>query len=674
MADATSNVKNLKQELRDAIRLAQQLSQTPGPEFDAAVANAAQLRDQLNDVNEQIGVLTAGSKFEAMGNSIGDVGSKIMSLDFEGASESAKRLVELGKTITFSEAIKGVKDLGSTFLSLGKALLTNPLFLIAAAIAGIIAMIVKVLDKLGVLKKITEAVGAVFEWLWGLVEGAITAITDFFGITSEKERQLTEQMQKSADQAEKNAKNMEARSKTAIQALDNEIRMTQLSGESTEDAERKKVYWIQQTALARAKADREALQIARRKGELDEEEIAKLKETYEASKLAAKQASDDIKYFEAKTLKDKQDARDKDLKAQQEAGKKAAEIRRGVLAEIRAAEKEFNDSQLSDEQREINAVNDKYNQLIAKAKKYNQDITTLKLAQETQLADIDKKFRDAELAKVIENQAALDALELELMQEGIEKDKLARQQEFDAKIAQLEEQGILSNELEIQLKKQLTDDLAAIDQTYLDEKTAKEKEAADKEKALADEAAKTKEQIYKNYAGSVQSMTEGIFAITNALGAQDDKSKEARAKRQFQIQKALNLSLAVIDGVKAVQASLAQSPIAIGPVPNPAGIASLAFAVSTSVANIAKIAGMQYGGKGSPSSSGGASAASSGGSSATASQPSFNLFGQANQGNNATPTQSAEANTNVTVTAVVSETEITSTQKKVAKFEKNGEL
>ena len=103
-------------------------------------------------------------------------------------------------------------------------------------------------------------------------------------------------------------------------------------------------------------------------------------------------------------------------------------------------------------------------------------------------------------------------------------------------------------------------------------------------------------EIADQYANSINNLTGGIFAVANRFGAQDEKSKDERAKRQFKVQKALNLGLAVIDGVKAVQASLAQSPIAIGPVPNPMGIASLAFAVATSVGNIAKIASTQYGG------------------------------------------------------------------------------
>lgn len=53
--------------------------------------------------------------------------------------------------------------------------------------------------------------------------------------------------------------------------------------------------------------------------------------------------------------------------------------------------------------------------------------------------------------------------------------------------------------------------------------------------------------------------------------------------------------MAVMDGYKAITASLAQAPVAIGPIPNPAGIASPSqFAVNTSAANVAKILATQY--------------------------------------------------------------------------------
>jgi hypothetical protein len=137
----------------------------------------------------------------------------------------------------------------------------------------------------------------------------------------------------------------------------------------------------------------------------------------------------------------------------------------------------------------------------------------------------------------------------------------------------------------------------------------KNQEIAAKEVEEAAKAAEKKAAIEQQYRDSVVALSEGIFAISNSLGTQDEKSKEARAKRQFNIQKAMNLAMAVIDGHKAITASLAAAPVAIGPIPNPAGIASLTFAIATTAANIAKIASARYSG----GASGGGGAASGGG-------------------------------------------------------------
>jgi len=136
-------------------------------------------------------------------------------------------------------------------------------------------------------------------------------------------------------------------------------------------------------------------------------------------------------------------------------------------------------------------------------------------------------------------------------------------------------------------------------------------------------------QTAQDYASSVNSLAQGIFEISNNIGKQDDASKEKRAKRQFNINKGLQLGMAVIDGFRAITSSLAQSPIAIGPIPNPAGIASLALAAGTTAINIGKIATSKYksggggGGGGSAPSAPSVGAVGGGGS-----QPaSFNVVG-----------------------------------------------
>ena len=129
----------------------------------------------------------------------------------------------------------------------------------------------------------------------------------------------------------------------------------------------------------------------------------------------------------------------------------------------------------------------------------------------------------------------------------------------------------------------------------------------------------------------------------------------------------MQLAGAIVDAGKAITASLASSPIAIGPIPNPAGIASLAFAAVTSATNIAKIASTTFTSSTTPSTD-------TPPPSTTAVAPSGgpNLFGQANTGSqvNAGDTNS----NNITVTAIVSETEITASQHHINNIQNNSVL
>lgn len=111
--------------------------------------------------------------------------------------------------------------------------------------------------------------------------------------------------------------------------------------------------------------------------------------------------------------------------------------------------------------------------------------------------------------------------------------------------------------------------------------------------------------VTKQSLESVQNVSDLFFSIKSAKLKKGSAEELALAKKQFNVNKALQLGLAVIDGYKAVTSSLASAPVAIGPVPNPAGIASLAFAVTTSLANIAKIAASKFEGGGASPSAGG---------------------------------------------------------------------
>tara|TARA_R100001443_G_scaffold41510_1_gene54939 strand:- start:2822 stop:5485 length:2664 start_codon:yes stop_codon:yes gene_type:complete len=121
-----------------------------------------------------------------------------------------------------------------------------------------------------------------------------------------------------------------------------------------------------------------------------------------------------------------------------------------------------------------------------------------------------------------------------------------------------------------------------------------------------------------------QALGDAVFAHKMKNLEKGSAEEEAMAKKQFKFNKALQLGMAVIDAGKAITASLAQAPVAIGPVPNPAGIASLAFAGITSAAQIATIAAQKFQSPGTPT----PPPSPSLGGGAESQPPAFNVVGQ----------------------------------------------
>ena len=127
---------SLKAQLKDLqVQLA---NAEPDSEAYVELAQAAsEVKDKIADASEAIGT-QAGGVFERVGNSLGLVTGRIASLDFEGAAEGAKLLAKNITDFKPSDITNGIKGIGSAFTTVGKALLTNPLFLIGAAIAAAI--------------------------------------------------------------------------------------------------------------------------------------------------------------------------------------------------------------------------------------------------------------------------------------------------------------------------------------------------------------------------------------------------------------------------------------------------------------------------------------------------------------------------------------------------------
>lgn len=96
---------------------------------------------------------------------------------------------------------------------------------------------------------------------------------------------------------------------------------------------------------------------------------------------------------------------------------------------------------------------------------------------------------------------------------------------------------------------------------------------------------------FDKYTKAVNDLTRNIFTLTNNLGKQDEESKKKRAKRQFEIKKALDIAEAALDGTKAVLSTFANTPGGIILKTAAAGIAGAFAAVKIAAIGSAKFEG-----------------------------------------------------------------------------------
>ena len=665
MADQEINIKlNGIAQIRSELKaLKGELANATDPKQMADLAErAGELSDKLKDANERAAVFASGSRFEQTSNAFGLMSSQLMSMDFEGASESAKLFAgNLGKIDgkTISSGLKGlgstVASVGGAFLKLGAQLLINPIFLLVAVVAAIVAGLYMLAERLGFVTKFVDFLTAAFKPLIDMVKWFL----DLMGLTSfAADEALAKTTAALEEEKEKRQE--------VLGQMDQKIALLDAEGKSTL-----------------------ALRIERNK--YMQEEInnnLKLLEVMDNAFLnQTKLYKDTVKENKAKA----QEIKVEEVKLNQEVineGKKAAEAQKQFLLDRLAATRLIEDLRVGIMQdgveKELEANRLKYARLqedVLKNEKYNEQeriaLNELYVKEAEQTAkDINKKYVDAEVKKqeelaakrkeeqdkIIEQEDALFAMRQALTQTEQERAIAQIVAESEAKLGMA---GITAAD-EILIAQDTANKIADIEKAARDKKAEEEKSKVERKMKMAED-----------YANSVNNLAETAFTISNRFGKQDEESKEKRAKRQFQVAKALQLSMAIMDGYKSITAFFANNSLTVAGIPNPGAIASFALTLSAVVANVAKIASTQYGAKnGNPAGGGGGAAMGGGGGAATGGgSPSFSLFGQGNNQNTTGGPQDAENKSNqLTVKAVVVESDVTSTQNKVKKMQENATL
>ena len=718
----------IKAELRD---LKGQIADATDPETMTRLAQrAGELKDQLKDANEQVAVFTTGSKFEAVSNSFGAIKGDLMSLDFEGASEKAavfsKTLgsinpKDIGKA--FSGLTSTISTVGGAFVKLGMTILANPIFLLVAVIVAIVAAILIFLNKIGVLQKVLDFLMIPVN---ALIQG-LKDLGDWLGLTSYAADENAEKMAKANEKVSESSKK---RTELLGENYDQEIAMAKIAGKDTTQLELDKSRALEKESIKRKAAAKKALEAMRhQEGEEATKKRAELRKQIDEENKIIRGGVNERKKIKAQEIADE---KEKDKKAGEEAAaaaekarEKAKQNAKNRLDNARAL-KDFELSQIKDaNEREVAIVNEKYARLMNDLKndanktaeekaKFNAMYLTQQQQELNKLSEDKTKTEQENLKKG--NDIIAD-LQLQMMEEGTEKELAMTKAKYD----KLRAQTLADTTLTEQQKKTLTqlynDQEAAENQKRADAKLLQQKTLA---KTLADAALEEdqlKLQALQEKYDQEYKLAEGDAALQLALTKklEDDKAKVVndaalakiendKKERDARLQIASDIANGIntvgaafikdqkklekfnkasaliqigIDSAKAISSLVAASqanPLN-APTAGAAGIAQFATGIIQIATNIAKAKQiLTSGGSGTPSGGGGGGSSEASSTSVAQQVPQgAQLFGSANAGG----TMSAggtSTESSMTVTAVVSETQVTNVQNKISKINKNAEL
>ena len=657
-------IAQMKAELRE---LKGSIASATDPAQMAALAQqAGVLSDKIKDANEAVAVFASGSKFEQVSNGLGGIKDSLMSLDFEEAAEKSKTFATALGALNkedISKSLKGMTEtagtLGKAFLKLGAQILINPIFYIPIIIAAIVAAIALVLHSFGLLDDVITALMAPIN---ALIAG-FKSMTDWLGLTSFA---AEENAEKTAAANKKVSESSKAREAQVVGDLGREIAELKAAGKETAKLEEEVSNTkIKEANIRKAEAKKELDSIKDLDGKFYDDKRLELKKQVDAENEIIKQGYSEKEVAKNNANKKESDDTDKKEKETSDKAKAAREKRiaadKASEAEIALAAKLVSDSKKTAQQVEIDDLKAAYAIKIAEAVKYNNDTTALLEAQKIQeAAIIDKnnaktkadnddkiaKQKEADAKALIDAIAFEDAKYLELvrLRDGQdEADKLKLQQEFDEKTAKLKE----DDELFLLLRKEFQDKINAIDSN----------------------AAKVAFEAKKNIRAAEIDAAKGLITLFAGLAEKNKKIQKAALLANAALSIAEIINNTNVGGSKEVAT---KGVLGLGT--SALLYVKMATSIGAVIGATAKGLSALGGGSVSAPSDTGAGGGGGGATATTAVAPASGpqLFGQANTGSQINA--GGNSNQNITVTAVVSETEMTATQHFINNIQQNSVL
>ena len=612
--------------------------------------------------NEQV-----ASELGSVAGAVGDVSAAFILLgdDSETLQEVAKNIeLAMGVSMGLKGAIEGVSsarkllnnstivsntlqklNTAGTFiaataqktyaLAVGTSTGAMKLFRIALLATGIGAIIVGLGLLIANFDKVTGAVQKAVTWFSNLGEGVklaisimlpfiglirlINAALESFGVKEDETtkrtnaarkariKQIREETKQTIEQNNKKIKSVQEYTTKVVESLDWEIKKRTAAGKDVAELELKKLKVLRDSAEQQVKLLEETAAAATRSAAQNNDLLAGLaagvaNKTLENQKKTFKEAEQNLEIAEIEKATKQKEYTEAEGKRREEAAAKQLEA-------DKAAHKKRSDARKSQAEKDA-----------ADLKAQEEEEARLLAEKIFKIQEAGDKRRELEKQQALElSKLRADARELELI-------------ELEENYVSKFEMAVGNAALEEALQRELNEKKAAINDEYRDKQREADKQEIQAQKDLN--------------RSKVEMGSEALGALSTLVSA-FSTNNEKNAKKQFQVNKALNLAQASTNTALAVTAALTAggNPIKLA---TGAQFVEAGIAGALGLANIAKIASTQFG-----SSGGGGSTVSLGNTS--------NAVGGANVPAVSNTTTTLDGNTQVFVT----EQDISSTQNKV---------
>lgn len=511
------------------------------------------LTRQLKQLREQQAKLPEGSAaWKKLGQDINDLEGRLGDLNDRFNTLRGSGVERLQSSFGLLREGLTSADFGKAKIALqgiGQAMSAIPVLLIVTGI-------MKLIENFDNLKNSSGLIGKAFTALGDVIDFVGDKFTDFLDLINVIDKDLD----KISEQIDKNATMLNGLLDDQIRQRENQIKLLQAQGKDTVNLEKEK----QAVIIATNKLIIQQIEASIAAGnKLTEDQQKRLND----ARIAIQQAQVEGQIIEAK--------------AEQDKIKKNKELAKQIVADEKTLREKIEQLRIesikSEEERDIEKA--KYEK-----KKALEELNNSKASEEAKAAmriQINTKFlNDLEMAEAKEAER----------QKKINEEKAKTEEELQKKLDEIKRKE--TEEQEKRIEKQLNDDIAA----------------ANKRIELARKEALEKAQIAQDSLTSIQALSDIFFSIQQSQNEEGTAEYEKNAKKQFEINKALQIGAAIINGI--------QSVLAITSVPDfTLGVASavrIASQIALNAASITKIATTKYkststggGGGGTPRTGGG---------------------------------------------------------------------